>query len=208
MLHEELWGDNGDLVAACREHRFVRGLAEGSLDAGVFARYVAQDAFYLEAFFRAYALAAARCEGRHEAAVVFHRLMGGVLDELAMHQGHAERLGIELAGVEPDPSTTAYVDFLMETAWGGDLGATVAAMTPCMRLYAELGRELAGGRGEGHPYGEWIDTYASEEMQALAAELEALLDELAEDSEVVRAVYRQALQLELAFFDTPFEEGG
>ena len=40
-------------------HPFVRGLADGSLPRQVFSGYVAQDAFFLEAFARAYALALA-----------------------------------------------------------------------------------------------------------------------------------------------------
>lgn len=42
----------------------------------------------------------------------------------------------------------------------------IAAMVPCMRLYAFLGAELSQGRElEGHPYREWIETYASPAFQ-------------------------------------------
>ena len=40
-------------------HPFVCRLGDGSLDREIFARYVAQDAFVLESFVRAYALALA-----------------------------------------------------------------------------------------------------------------------------------------------------
>jgi thiaminase/transcriptional activator TenA len=202
-----LWEDNEDLVRACREHPFVRGLADGTLDLEVFKRYLAQDAFYLEAFFRAYALAAARCEGRHDTALAFHRMMGGVVEELKLHEGLARRLGIDLGNVRPYPATTAYVEFLLDTAWHHDLGTILAAMTPCLRLYAHLGQMLADSSTEHHPYRDWIETYSSEETDRLAAEIEQLLDELAEDGPEVRSAYRHALQCELDFFSAPFEDG-
>jgi thiaminase/transcriptional activator TenA len=206
MLHEELWRANQDLVRACRDHRFVRGLEDGTLPEEVFRRYVAQDAFYLEAFFRAYALAAARCEGRHAIAVTFHRLMSGVLQELEMHATSARRLQIDLAEVVPYPSTVAYTEFLLATAWHRGLAETVAAMTPCMRLYAYLGQELVVRRSDQHPYHAWIDTYSSDELENLAADLERLLDECAEGSPAVRDAYRYALQCEVDFFSAPFDE--
>lgn len=205
-LHERLWHENLDLAQACLEHPFVRGLADGTLPAEIFGRYVAQDAFYLEAFFRAYALAAARCEGRHDAAIAFHRLMGGVLDELAMHAKHASRLGIDLTAATPYAATSDYVDFLLGVAWNRGLGEIIAAMTPCMRLYAYLGGELAESRRPGHPYAGWIETYSGAEMEELAATLEGLLDELTTPGVETSRLYRCAMESELAFFSAPFED--
>jgi hypothetical protein len=52
----------------------------------------------------------------------------------------------------------------------------IAAMVPCMRLYAFLGAELSKGRElEGHPYREWIETYASPAFQVRDALLLRLL---------------------------------
>jgi len=205
-LHVRLWDENRDLAIACLEHPFVRALSEGSLPAEVFGRYVAQDVYYLEAFFRAYALAAARCEGRHRAAVALHRLMGGVLQELEMHAGHAAALGLELGAVTPHPATTSYVDLLLGVAWNRGLAETIAVMTPCMRLYAFLGAALAAKRRSDHPYREWIDAYSGLEAEELAGTLEGLLDEVAEDEAEIHRLYRQAMECELAFFAAPFDE--
>jgi thiaminase/transcriptional activator TenA len=204
-LHQRLWAANLDLANACLEHPFVRGLGDGTLPSEVFGRYVAQDVFYLEAFFRAYALAAARCEGRHDAAVAFHRLMGGVLQELEMHAGHAARLGLDLEAVTPHPATSTYVDLLLDVAWHRGLGETIAVMTPCMRLYAFLGAELAGDLKPGHPYRGWIETYSGPDMEQLAATMEGLLDELTRPGPEASRLYRRAMECELAFFDAPFD---
>lgn len=204
LLHERLWRHSEDLVQACRQHRFVRGIEDGTLDREVFERYVSQDTFYLEAFFRAYAFAAGRCEGRHATAVLFYRLMGGVLEELELHARRAERLGIELSTVRPLASTTAYTGFLLETARQRDLATIVAAMTPCMRLYAYLGQELVASADAGNPYRDWIETYSSAAIDQLASDLETLLDELAEDCPEVRDAYRHAMECELVFFEGQF----
>jgi len=206
-LSRRLWRENRELAEACLDHPFVRGLGDGSLPPKIFARYVAQDAVYLEAFFRAYALAAARSEGRHHAAVVFYQLMGGALEELSMHAKSAAELGIDLVDVEPLPATTTYVDLLMATAWNRDLGETIAVMAPCMSLYAFLGQTLAAGQHDGHPYRDWIDGYSGDEMIELARRLESLLDELAMDTPEVHHLYRRAMECELAFFDSAYGDG-
>jgi thiaminase/transcriptional activator TenA len=88
MLHDTLWNENAELVRRCLEHPFVRGLADGTLNRAVFRHYVAQDAFFLRTFLKAYALAAAKCDD-FEGAQIFHELMSGVLDELKLHASYS-----------------------------------------------------------------------------------------------------------------------
>jgi thiaminase/transcriptional activator TenA len=200
-LAEVLWEANGDLARAALEHRFVRGLADGSLPVESFRSYVAQDAFYLESFARAYALALAHSEdGR--GIRDFAELISGVVEELELHEGYAAQWGVSLEEVEPVEATLAYTDFLLATASLGGVGETCAAMTPCMRLYAYLGRSLAAeGCGGDNPYAGWIRTYADPGFEALAAKLEALLDRYATDTPAVRSAYRRAMSLEIEFFE-------
>lgn len=199
-LHVTLWRKNRALAEECLAHPFVRGLGSGRLDPERFKEYVAQDAFFLRAFFSAYALAAVRVVERLEVAERLHRLMRGVLDELKLHEGYAESLGIDLESVRPHAAARAYTDFLLRTAWTAEVGEIIAAMTPCMRLYAYLGRALATGDHSENPYRNWIDTYSSEEFEALATEIEALLDQLADDTPAVAFAYRYAMRCELDFF--------
>jgi thiaminase/transcriptional activator TenA len=201
-LASDLWDRNKDLAAVCLEHAFVRRLAEGSLPLECFKAYVAQDAYFLEAFARAYALALAQSPDR-QGLQQFHALIAGVLEELKLHSDYALRWGVDLSHVEPAPATLAYTDFLLATAALTSVGETCAAMTPCMRLYAYLGQSLADVATPpgANPFHEWIDTYSSPEFESLATTLEELLNRYAEGTEAVRTAYRRALQLELAFFD-------
>ncbi|GAQ81476.1 hypothetical protein KFL_000810180 [Klebsormidium nitens] len=85
-----------------------------------------------------------------------------------------------------------------------DAARMIAALVPCMRLYAFLGTELRRGRDlTGHPYREWIETYASQDFQASASKLEAVLDSVCgQDTsfEALSPTYRTAMLLELDFF--------
>jgi thiaminase/transcriptional activator TenA len=197
-LSADLWAGSADLAAASLASPFVTGLADGTLPRDRFAGYVAQDAFFLEAFARAYALGVAHSRDR-ATLEAFAGLLAGVREELRLHDGYAVRWGIDLAAVEPAPATLAYTEFLLATAALGDVGESCAAMTPCMRLYAHLGRSLAATASG--PYREWVDTYADPGFEELAAGLEALLDRLATGTPAVRRAYRRAMELELGFFD-------
>jgi thiaminase (transcriptional activator TenA) len=197
-LSADLWAANADLAAEALAHPFVVGIGNGTLPRTAFAGYVAQDAFFLESFARAYALGVAHSSDR-ATLDAFADLLAGVREELRLHAGYAARWGIDLAGVEPLPATTAYTDFLLATASLGGVGATCAAMTPCMRLYAHLGRSLsAEAAGD---YAEWVTTYADPAFEALAGTLERLLDRYADGVEAVVVPYRRAMELEVGFFD-------
>ena len=205
-LSRTLWEANLDLARACLDHPFVRGLADGTLPRPTFAYYVGQDAFFLEAFARAYSVAAAKAPD-WQSFRAFHELAGGVLEELRLHEGYAARWGVDVRAVEPGAATRRYTDFLLATAWQHDVGVTAVAMSPCMRLYAFLGQELARGGVPDHAYGEWIATYSSDEFDALARQLEDLADTWAQDTPLVRQTYRYAMQCELDFFQAAWEAG-
>src|SRR4028118_1951839 len=102
-----LWQANQDLSEACLQHPFVRGIADGSIPSNSFAYYVAQDAFFLEAFARAYSIAAAKAPD-WEGFGILHNLAAGVLAELHLHQGYATAWQVDLQAVEPGTATRCY----------------------------------------------------------------------------------------------------
>jgi thiaminase/transcriptional activator TenA len=203
-LSSELWQINQDLALACLNHPFVQGIADGTLEREKFAYYVGQDAFFLEAFARAYSIAAAKApdwEGFH----LFHSLAGGVLQELQLHAGYAAIWGVNINSVEPGTATRRYTDFLLATAWDKDVGLTTVAMSPCMRLYAFLGQKLAAKGIPTHQYGDWIRTYNSPEFEQLAQKLESLSDRYTTNSDTGQKTYRYAMLCERDFFQAAWE---
>ena len=204
-ISRELWQANKDLAQACLEHPFVQGIADGTLHRKKFAYYVGQDAFFLEAFARAYSIVAAKAPD-WEGFNVFHTLAGSVLEELRLHEAYAVAWGVNLRSVEPEPATRHYTDFLLATAWGGDVGLTTAAMSPCMCLYVFLGQQLAQGGVPDHPYTDWIRTYSSSEFRQMAQQLESLADRYISATPLVHSTYRYAMLCERDFFQAAWLE--
>ena len=135
MLHDVLWTSNSDLARSCLAHPSVRVLGDGTLKADLFRDYIAQDAFFLRAFAEVYRLALARSS---DLAVIdcFSELTAGVKEELKLHRVYAAELGIDLARVAPNSACRTYTEFLVQTAQHSSLAETVAALSPCMFLYA------------------------------------------------------------------------
>jgi thiaminase (transcriptional activator TenA) len=197
-LSARLWSDNAEVAAEVLAHPFVRGVGDGSLPRELFAGYVAQDAFFLESFARAYALALARCTDT-STLLTLADLLTGVRQELGMHASYAASWGIDMADVEPLPATLAYTEFLLAAAATQGSDVIYAAMTPCMRLYAWLGASLDADTAG--PYAQWVQTYADPGFEETTRALERLLDEQGADTPAVRNAYSRAMRLELAFFE-------
>lgn len=205
-LSQTLWQTNQDLAEASLKSAFVQSIGDGSLPKEKFAYYIGQDAFFLEAFARAYSIAAAKAPN-WECFQVFHSLAAGVLQELNLHKGYAQEWNVDISTVEPGTATRQYTDFLLATAWSQTVGVTAVAMSPCMRLYAYLGQKLAIGGIPTHDYREWIATYSSDEFEPLATQLEALVDEHSLDTPLTRSTYRYAMRCERDFFRAAWEVG-
>ena len=205
-LSADLWQAHGELALASLHHPFVRGLADGSLGRDRFAYYVGQDAFFLEAFARAYSIAAAKAPD-WDGFCTLHGLAAGVLVELQLHAEYAAAWGVDIRTVQPGAATRRYTDFLLATAWAHEVGVTVVAMSPCMRLYAYVGQELAKPTLPEHPYTDWIRTYSGDAFETLAQQLEQLVDQYATDTPLVWATYGYAMECERDFFQAAFEPG-
>ncbi len=197
---ETLWHANQELAQACLEHPFVQGLGDGSLFEARFQYYMGQDAYFLEAFMRAYCLGAAKAP---TATIVrlLHELAGGVLAELKLHESYGA------TAAAPGAATQRYTDFLLATAWSQPLPVVIAAMLPCMKLYYFLGKSLAelsaAMNQPEHRYSDWIRTYNAPEFAALVETLADLAGET--ETLAVTNAYRYAMQCELAFFEAAWQ---
>jgi thiaminase (transcriptional activator TenA) len=174
-----LWNDIDGVFAAILDHPFLTGLTDGSLDADVFAEYIAQDVHYLRDYARALALVGAKAPTLADTAM-FARHSAEVLDvELALHSALLPELGLdpaELDAVPVSPTTRAYTSYLLATTYGGSFADGLAAVLPCYWIYARVGTELLE-RGSPDPrYQRWIDSYGGDEFAATVDEVLALTD--------------------------------
>lgn len=199
-----LWSGALPFAVRSLHHPFVLNLAAGTLDPDGYRAYVAQDAFFLKAFAQAYALALSRCDTAAHIGEL-SSLIKGVVDEMELHKAVVRDLGVDLDTITPNAATSEYTRFLLDLAKSDvPVPVVLAAMTPCMRLYAFLGQELRRAYPmASHRFSEWLDTYASDDFEALARRIEDLLDESAGACDVgeLKHVYDHAMALEYNFFD-------
>lgn len=164
-------------------HPFVRGIGDGTLAVERFAFWVLQDYLFLIDYCRLFALAAARAPDLATMERFGDLLRATLGTEMELHRAYAARFGIDSAALEREemaPTTRGYVDFLLRTAALDDYLVLVAALTPCMWGFSEIGQRLARGpRPADSRYAAWIDMYADPGFAELAAWCRGLLDRLA-----------------------------
>jgi thiaminase/transcriptional activator TenA len=164
-------------------HPFVRGIGDGTLDLEAFKFWVRQDYLFLIEYARVLALAAAKAPDL-DTMTRFAALLDETLRvEMSLHRSYAAEFGIseqELEQEEMAPATRAYTDFLASTAALGDFAELVAALTPCLWGFCEIGQRLAAApQPADERYRRWIEMYSSPEFAAVAGWCRALLDRLA-----------------------------
>lgn len=189
---------------------FIRGLADGSLTEQHFAYYLAQDAIYLNGYSRVLSRAAAIAPTEAEQLFWARSAQQCLEVESELHRTWLSTRNVD-AGL--GPVTKSYVDHLLASSVSGSYGVLVAAVLPCFWLYAEVGATLHGeflaaGSPTGHPYADWLRTYADEEFAAATREAVRITDVAARtasetERHAMRVAFRQSCRYEVDFFDAP-----
>lgn len=199
--------------SAYTDHAFVRGIADGSLPEACFRHYLIQDYVFLIHFARAWALAAFKADDLAEIRGAAAALSGIVDVEMRLHVKFCAAWGLteaDMASAPEEMETTAYTRYVFERGMAGDVLDLQVALAPCILGYGEIGRLLAADAAtvtDGNPYREWIEMYAGEEYQDVAAAAGAQLDRLATarggDARIgdLRKTFAHATRLEAAFWD-------
>lgn len=193
-------------------HPFVTGIGDGTLDHAKFRFYMVQDYLYLIDYAKVFALGAMKAGNDVRLMGKFAELLHGTINfEMDLHRTYAERFGIsaeELENAQPSPVVLAYTHYMLAASQNGSLADLVAAILPCAWSYWEIGKELAQIPGAcEHPFfGDWINTYNSEEFATLAQWCIELMDEVAEgktEAELQRLedIFLNTTRFEYLFWD-------
>ena len=207
-LFERLKKDNQAIWSAYTQHEFVQQLASGSLSEPCFRHYLGQDYLFLIHFARAYALAAYKSETLADIRQATVGLSAIVDVEMGLHVEFCASWGLTEDEMETLPEadeTMAYTRFVLEKGHAGDLLDLHVALAPCIIGYAEIGTALAASNNA-NAYAAWVEMYASEEYQDVAAAEIVQLDRLFEHRAgegryaALSKTFAQATQLEVAFW--------
>lgn len=210
LLFDRLRADCGQDWTDYVDHKFVRGLGDGSLPRASFEHYLKQDYLFLIQFARAHALAVFKSM---TVADMRGHLAGlkAILDvEMDLHVGLCAEWGISADELEQVPearATVAYTRFVLDAGQRGDLLDLAVTLAPCAIGYAEIGTNLmALPDGGDEAYRVWIETYGGAEYQETAQtgkmEMERLAGLSLTEARYPRllALFRQATRLEADFW--------
>jgi thiaminase/transcriptional activator TenA len=198
---------------AYTRHAFVCALADGTLPEPCFRHYLAQDYLFLMHFARAYGLAAFKGETLADIRAAAAGLSAIVDREMQLHVAYCAGWGLDeaaMAATAEADATIAYTRFVLERGVAGDLLDLQVALAPCIVGYADIGRALSADpttRLDGNPYRAWIETYAADDYQQVAADHALQMDVLAVrrggDARLASLclIFRQATRLETAFWE-------
>ena len=169
----------GTVWADYTRHAFVEGLREGTLPREAFLGYLVQDYVFLIHFARAWALGVTKAETLDEMRACAATVDALVNHELSLHVKTCAEAGLseaDLFSAEEHPANLAYTRYVLDAGHSGDFLDLLAALAPCVMGYGEIGARLGRDVAGGHPYADWITTYAGEEYQQVCREVGALFD--------------------------------
>lgn len=195
-------------------HPFITGVGDGTLPLEKFKHYVEQDYAYLIDYSRVLAVASAKAPDL-ETMGWFAGLLDETLNtEMELHRRYCAEFGITRARLDatrPAPTTVAYTSYLLKTAHQGSFGELIASLLPCQWGYWDIGDHLARRGEPKHAplYCQWIQMYTSQEFAALAQEIRALADRVAQDAgplqtNAMNQAYLTSLRFEHQFWEMAY----
>lgn len=198
------------------EQPFIQELRQGVLSQERFTWYMIQDRLYLDDYANVHALAFASCTHstiRQDLA----QALGDIAHELAtVHDTYTQVFGISeqrITHAVQSAAARAYTTSMLETAYRGNTLEILVALLPCAWVYADYGARLARELGDavhGHPYEQWISTYAADDFWDASQWLRddiTLLAQQATEAEIQRLeqMFVQGVDLERVFWASAYE---
>ncbi|MDD7939395.1 TenA family protein [Actinomycetospora lutea] len=194
---------------AATGHRFVAELWAGTIDDAVLARYLVQDALFLDRFVALLGAAVASAD-RTGPRLAIARQLGTVAGEEDDYFGRAlHRLGAT-APVEPLAPTRGFLEIMDEARRSGSYPEVLTVLLVAEWLYLDwAARPQPSPRDWLHR--EWIDLHRGSAFAAWVELLRTETDRVAQDADAATRermgeLFRRTVDLELAFFDAAYSE--
>jgi|TARA_B110000263_G_scaffold7922_1_gene6804 thiaminase/transcriptional activator TenA len=210
---EKLKNNNLDLWDKAHiKHPFVQSIQNGTLEFKNFKFYMIQDYKFLIEYCKVVSIAISK-SNNFETMSFLSKLLDETLNsEMTLHENFCNDYGIkktELLSFETAPSTQAYSNYLISTAYKFDTNIICCALLPCQWGYDEIGRKL-GNNNTTNPdsfHKRWIDSYNNPEYQKITSWLINHVDSNEEtiDNKIANNIFRISLENEFSFWNSSWE---
>ncbi len=203
---KRIWEKSLKIYEGIIAQPFITELADGSLPADKFARYIAQDEVYLGNYGRQMFELAELMNKPEEKEFFTTFAQSGMESEKLMHELLITRFAIDTE-VVGSRVTKWYNDHSQNAIDSGIREIGLAALLPCAWIYNQVGLHiLSNATLEGNPYKEWIMEYGNEGFTEGVNALLELIDSWAEkaDAETIAKMdeaYLKSALGEFAFWD-------
>jgi thiaminase/transcriptional activator TenA len=196
---------------AAVDGRFVRELGDGTVPDPVFRRYLEQDYAFVETLTGTFGHAL----GEAPSMAAKARLAGFLGTITNEENDYFERSFEALDGdpeATPDATTRAFVDLLERAGRQGGYAETLAVLVPAEWTY-ETWAAGVESRPDAFYLDEWVELHANPAFVDFVAWLRAELDRegaavSARRQRRLDALFRRTVELERAFFEAPYGDGG
>ena len=210
---EKLKNNNLDLWDKAHiKHPFVQSIQNGNIEFKNFKFYMIQDYKFLIEYCKVVSIAISK-SNNFETMSFLSKLLDETLNsEMTLHENFCNDYGIkktELLSFETAPSTQAYSNYLISTAYKFDTNIICCALLPCQWGYDEIGRKL-GNNNTTNPdsfHKRWIDSYNNPEYQKITSWLINHVDSNEEtiDNKIANNIFRISLENEFSFWNSSWE---
>ncbi len=203
---QQIWRASTRIYKEILGLKFIKELADGTLNLDIFGRYIAQDEIYLGNYYRNMFALADMMENSDNKELFITFAQSGMEGEKAMHDMLIERYGVS-TNVQSSVVTTGYNNLIKEAINSGNKYYALAVMLPCMWIYNRVGLHILGiAKLENNPYKEWILEYGNEEFTTGVNTVLDIIDSWALEADQatikeMNRLYLRAALYEYAFWD-------
>ena len=188
-LSELLFAKTKELWDEAANKPFVIEMAKGTLDEGLFRRYMLQDYLYLKDYIGILINIRDMAEDENTRAFL-KRIIDGTTDETErVHLANMRQLGItdeEIAGSVTFPVITEYVDYMRECTERFGLIGGITSLLQCSWVYAYIAEKVLQRFPDeirNSAYGSWFEAYSCQSYLDTNRLWIDLLDELSEGAD-------------------------
>ncbi len=207
---EALKSEHAGLWEAATHHPFIEELGDGSLPIEKFRRYFIQDYVFVNDLSKVLGVAEAKAPDIAAARPLAEFQSGLMGAEDALFLGAFKSLGIaenEWRTATPLPTTAAFGDFLVRTAYEGAFEDVCAALAVTEGVYMDWGQRLSdsGIEPANEFYREWISLHTEEVLGPFVRFVGGVVDAApAAASSRLSSVFERTLRYEIKFWEMAY----